>query len=314
MAEPLLGARQLGAGSAHPADEGVARPGLHQADRSPEPIRENRPVEDLRAVRLVASDLDGTLLRSDGTVSSRTAAAVESVAAAGVHVVLVTARPPRWVRDVAGMLRCHPLVICSNGASVFDVTSGEVVAEHPIPKAAALEIVRRLRAVLAHVALAVESGLVTGYEPDYVGTWARPEDSVVADAEALLERPVCKLVFRHGEVEDHWKVMERVREVVGGLGEVTSSGPDAPIEIAAPGVSKALGLEGVAGRLGVGAHDVLAFGDMPNDLPMLAWAGRSVAPANAHPDVLSVVDRVTSDCDHDGVAEVLEELVLQRGA
>jgi len=263
----------------------------------------------MRPVRLVASDLDGTLLRSDGTVSARTAAAVEAVLAMGTEFVLVTARPPRWVGEIAGTLRCHPLVICSNGGAIFDVTTGDVILEHPIPQPAALEIVRRLRSVLTDVAVAVESGLGTGYEPHYLGGWTRPDDAIVASAEELLERPVCKLVFRHGEQDDHWAVIRRVKEVVGGLGEVTSSGPDAPIEIAAPGVSKGLALEMVAGRLDVGPEEVLAFGDMPNDLPMLMWAGCSVAPANAHPDVLCAVDRVTGHCDEDGVAVVLEELI-----
>lgn len=275
-------------------------------------VGQNRAVEDLRGVRLVATDLDGTLLRTDGTVSPRTAKAVEAVSAAGVEVVIVTARPPRWVTEIAGSLRCHRLVVCSNGGLIFDAAAGAVVAEHAIPRSSALQIVRRLRTLLAGVALAVEAGTGTGYEPHYLGTWARPDDALVARAEELLEQPACKLVLRHEEPGDHWAVVARVREAVGGLGEVTSSGPEAPIEIAAPGVSKALALGSVAARLGVAPAAVLAFGDMPNDLSMLAWAGRAVAPSNAHPEVLAAAGRVTADCDHDGVAAVLEELVAHR--
>lgn len=267
-------------------------------------------MSDVRtAYRAVASDLDGTLLRSDGSLSDRTIAAVERVGALGIEVVLVTSRPPRWVGDIAGALRCHPLVICSNGGLIYDTAAGRVVLEHPIPQAAALEIVARLRSLLAEVAIAVESSLGTGFEPHYHGTWTVPSDAFVADAVELLERPACKLAIRHGERGDHWAIVDRVREVVGELGEVTSSGPNAPIEVAAPGVSKGLALEILAEQVHVGSHEVIAFGDMPNDLPMLHWAGRSVAPANAHPDVLAVVDEVTADCDHDGVAMVLEDLV-----
>lgn len=266
-------------------------------------------MEEVQPVRLVASDIDGTLLRSDGSLSARTIAAVEALAARGIGVVLVTARPPRWVEEIAAALACHPLVICSNGGVIYDVTAGDVVLEHPISRESALEIMRRLRSILADVALAVEYSLGLGYEPHYWGTWALPDDARIAEAEVLLERPACKLVVRHREAGDHWAVVQRVREVVGALGVVTSSGPEAPIEIAAPGVSKALALEVLASRWGIRPADVVAFGDMPNDLPMLSWAGTSVAPANAHPDVLSVVDRITGDCDHDGVAVVLEELV-----
>ena len=261
------------------------------------------------AYRAVASDLDGTLLRSDGSLSDRTIAAVERVGALGIEVVLVTSRPPRWVGDIARALRCHPLVICSNGGLIYDTAAGRVVSEHPIPQSAALEIVVRLRALLADVAIAVESSLGTGFEPHYHGTWTVPGDALVADAVRLLELPACKLCVRHGERGEHWEIVERVREAVGDLGDVTSSGPDAPIEVAARGVTKALALEILAERVHVGSHEVIAFGDMPNDLPMLRWAGRSIAPANAHSDVLTVVDEVTADCDHDGVAMVLEDLV-----
>lgn len=268
----------------------------------------------MSGVRLVATDLDGTLLRRDGTVSARTRAALEGVAAAGVEVVLVTARPARWVLEIARSVACNPLVVCSNGGVVFDARTGSVVTEHVFERAAALEIVRRLRVLLAGVSLGVETGTTMGYEPDYLGTWARPGGALVGSAEELLERRACKVVARHAETGDHWAVVTRVREAVADLGEVTSSGHDAPIEIAPPGVSKALGLEAVASREGVASGEVLAFGDMPNDLSMLGWAGRAVAPANAHADVLAIVDRVTGDCDHDGVASVLEELAGGRAS
>lgn len=263
-------------------------------------------------VRLVASDLDGTLLRRDGTVSARTARVVEHVAGLGIDVVLVTARPPRWTREIACSLHCHPLAVCSNGGLVYDFVEDAVVLEHPIPREAALEIVRRVRRVVVGAAIAVESKEGTGFEPHYSGTWTARGDALVAQAEVLLERPVCKLAVRHAEVGDHWSVVERVREVVGDLGEVTSSGPDAPVEVAAPGVSKAVALEVVAEKLGLAASQAIAFGDMPNDLPMLAWAGTSVAPLDAHPDVLTAVDRVTEPCDRDGVAAVLEVVATSR--
>lgn len=262
----------------------------------------------LTDVQLVASDLDGTLLRRDGTVSARTARAVDAVTGHGLDVVLVTGRPPRWIRKVVSSLRCNPLVICSNGALVYDADHDAIVLEHPIRRDAALEIVRRVRSLLDGAAIAIESRDGTGFEPHYFGRWTAEADALVADAEVLLERPVCKLAVRHAETGDHWAIVERVREVVGDLGEVTSSGPAAPVEVAAPGVSKALALEIVAARLGAAARRSLAFGDMPNDLPMLAWAGTSVAPVDAHPDVLAVVDRVTDACDDDGVAAVLEVL------
>lgn len=122
-----------------------------------------------------------------------------------------------------------------------------------------------------------------------------------------MRAPAVKISVRHS-ASDPWDALESVRDLLEGLVEVTRSGPTAPIELLALGVSKASGVAFVADRLGVSSHDTLAIGDMPNDLPMLRWAGRSAAPANAHPDVLGAVDQVLSDCDEDGVAQLLETL------
>ncbi len=260
----------------------------------------------------MATDIDGTLVRRDGSPSPRTLAAVRAAAEAGLEVVLVTARPPRWVDSLVEQLGCHPVVVCSNGALLYDAIAREVVAEHALQPAMAAEVLARLRAEFLGVAVAVEVGLGYGQEPHYLAQWPVPTDAVVALAEALVSDPVAKLIVRHAESGDHWELIERARRAVGGIAEVTSSGPASPIEIAAPGVNKALALEIVAGQLGAPAGTVVAFGDMPNDLSMLAWAGRSVAPANAHADVLAMVDHVTEDCDADGVALVIEAILDAR--
>jgi hydroxymethylpyrimidine pyrophosphatase-like HAD family hydrolase len=81
------------------------------------------------------------------------------------------------------------------------------------------------------------------------------------------------------------------------------------MEISASGVSKAVALSRLADELGVPADEVVAFGDMPNDVPMLGWAGHAVAVANAHPDVLAAADEITASNDDDGVAQVIERLL-----
>jgi Cof subfamily protein (haloacid dehalogenase superfamily) len=258
--------------------------------------------------RLVACDLDGTLLRRDGTLSDRTISAVNRVASEGLEFVLVSARPPRWIDGLAASLQCHPLAVCSNGALIYDATTKELVAEHPLAPDAAAEVLRRLRNELEGVTISVEMGLRYGKEPQYPNKWPLSEDSIIAEAEQLLAEPVAKLCVRHSDSREHWELLELCRQAIGDLAEITSSSPDGLIEVAAPGVSKAFALELLARQLSVEPDEVIAFGDMPNDLPMLAWAGHSVAPSNAHPDVLAVVDRVTDDCDADGVAVVLEEL------
>jgi hypothetical protein len=260
------------------------------------------------SVRMVATDLDGTLLRSDGRVSARTVAAVDDLGAAGVLVVFVTARPPRWVHEVADQLpRSHPVAICSNGAIVYDVSESRVLHEHPIPPAVCTEVVARLRDALPSVSFAVEVGLRYAQEPQYLSQWPVPPGAAVLEVDALVREPVTKLIARHDEpATAHWELVERARRVLAGLVEVTSSGPTAPIEISASGVGKAFALEILAAEHGIDPQEVLAFGDMPNDIAMLGWAGYSIAPANAHPDVLELVDEVTASNDADGVALVLE--------
>jgi hydroxymethylpyrimidine pyrophosphatase-like HAD family hydrolase len=106
------------------------------------------------------------------------------------------------------------------------------------------------------------------------------------------------------------ELVAHARELVADLAELShSSNVEALLEIGAAGVSKASALAVLCERKGIEPADVLAFGDMPNDLAMLQWAGRSVAVANAHPEVVEVADEVTASNDEGGVARVLERLL-----
>jgi Cof subfamily protein (haloacid dehalogenase superfamily) len=257
------------------------------------------------APRLVASDLDGTLLRTDQTVSDRTREALARVEDAGSLFVMVTGRPPRWMAPVAQAAGHRGLAVCANGALVYDLHTEQVVQDFRIDGATALELVASLRARVPDIAFAVEKGLDGfGREPAYVPRWDNGE-LLVAPIEELVQPGVAKLLARvEGTPSDD--LLAQAREVLGDLAECTHSSGDGLVEISAAGVSKASGLAVLAGEWGVEAADVIAFGDMPNDLPMLSWAGRSVGMGNAHPDVLAAADEVTATNDDDGVAEVLE--------
>lgn len=264
-------------------------------------------------IRLVASDLDGTLLRRDGSISERTAMAVQAMGEAGISIVLATARPPRFLGEIVEALSCHPIVVCSNGAFVWDSEANSVQMENLISTEVATESIRRAREVLADAVFSVEIS-IDGYgcEPHYVGEWPRPAVAEVAPVEDLVVTPVAKLSIRHGP-SDPWATLDEVHGALGDLVEVTRSSPTAPIELLALGVSKASGVAFVADQLGITPPEILAIGDMPNDLPMLHWAGRSAAPANAHENVLTTVDTILGDCDEDGVAELIEQLAVVAG-
>lgn len=242
--------------------------------------------------RVVATDLDGTLLRSDGTVSPRTRAALEAVWAAGVVTVFVTARPPRWLDALVDHVGDHGIAICGNGAFVYDVAARDVVTERGF----APDHLRRLVADL--------SAAVPG-----IGFAAERADGMGRDLDATdTDRPVGKLLAQSTEL-DAPEFHRVVTEVVGVRAEIGFSGVLGLAEMTAPGVTKASGLAAWCEQHGFTSDEVWACGDMPNDLPMLRWAGRGFAVANAHADVLAAAHEVVPGHDDDGVATVLERLV-----
>lgn len=262
-------------------------------------------------IRLIAADLDGTLLRSDGTISGRTRAVLKRSVAAGLLVVLVTARPPRKVRLIAREAGLVGLAICGNGALVYDLTTDTIVSQTPLEAAVALDLVATLRATVPGICFATEVGLQYGQEPDYARYSPHAEDTEpsLADASILCANGVTKLIALHPTLPLE-ALLHLVRGQVGAAGVVTHSG--APfIEIAAPGVTKARALATLGAAHGLGPEAVIAFGDMPNDLPLLTWSGHGVAVANAHPEVLALADEVTLSNDEDGVAVVLERLLAK---
>jgi hypothetical protein len=260
-------------------------------------------------LRLVATDLDGTIASGyPPATSERTATALRRLAAIGIPLVLVTARPPRSVRSIARQLGGHGLVICANGALVYDPATDGIIRDHSLPPDTARQIIEALRRALPEIAFAVEVGVRCGHEPAFVPGEPPPADTLIATAEELVEAPVAKLLARHPSYDTD-TLVEIARRLVGHLAPVHNSGGERLLEFSAPGVSKASALEQLVAEVGVPAEAVVAFGDMPNDIPMLAWAGRGVAVANAHPDVLAMADDVCGACDDDGVARYLGELL-----
>lgn len=223
-------------------------------------------------------------------------------------VVLVTGRPPRLMSGIADATGHHGLAICANGALVYDLHTETIVESHPLSVSTARALAEQLRASIPGIGFAVEStdGRF-GHEPEYRPRW-QTDDTTVAAMEILLDAPLAKLLARHEDMNPD-ELLAKARSVVtSDLAMLTHSSRDRLLEISAAGVSKATTLAALCEEHGYDAQAVVAFGDMINDLPMLAWAGHSVAVANAHPDVLAAVDEVTASNDDDGVAVVLERL------
>jgi len=261
--------------------------------------------------RLVATDLDGTIVQRDGTVTPRTVAALAAVEAAGWHLVLVTGRPPRWMAPVVAATGHRGRAICANGAFVYDLRTEQIVESFLLDAEVAREVTRRLRAAMPDVQFALETEVGFAREPAYAARWPTPDLHTVAPVDELLVRPVAKLLARD-DTRLGDAMLAHAAEVIGGLATVTHSNPeDGLLEISAPGVSKASTLARVCEQLGVEPAEVVAFGDQPNDLPMLAFAGRAYAVANAHPAVLAAVVNHTASLEDDGVAVTLEGLLAR---
>jgi Cof subfamily protein (haloacid dehalogenase superfamily) len=258
--------------------------------------------------RVVASDLDGTLLRSDGTVDPRSRQALAAAEEAGALVVLCTARPARWMRPLADALGHRGVAICANGAVVWDLHSESVIESFPLEPVLTADVVALLKAALPDSSWAVERTDSFGREHGYHSRWPTPAGTTIDAVEALIAEPPVKLMLRHDRLLAD-ELLQRAREVVGEMVELThSNAADGLLEISASGVSKASTLARVCEQRGIASEHVIAFGDMPNDLAMLRWAGHAVAVANAHPDVLAAADELTVSNDEAGVALVLERL------
>jgi HAD superfamily hydrolase (TIGR01484 family) len=259
--------------------------------------------------RLVATDLDGTLLRSDNTVSGASRDALAAVTAMGAAHIIVTGRSVPWTRHLLDDLGYDGLAVCGQGAQVYDAGAHRLLTSVTLDRRLAALALAKIEAEVGPLALAAGRDGLTGevlIGEDYV---YRPELPVIhmKDAAELWAAPISKLYLQHPGGLDDDALALAARAVAGDLVGVTVAG-EGIVELLPLGLTKATGLSLAARRLGVTAARTIAFGDMPNDIPMFGWAGYGVAMANAHPDLKAVAGEVTSSNDEDGIAEVLERI------
>jgi Cof subfamily protein (haloacid dehalogenase superfamily) len=262
---------------------------------------------------LIASDVDGTLLSDHEIITPRTRNAVRAAVAAGATFILATGRPPRWVQPLVDDLGFAPMAVCANGAVIYDSATDRVVSARTLPVYALAELAEIAARVIPGAGLAVERIGLSAHDtatpqfissPGYEHAWLNPDNTEVS-IEDLLSAPAIKLLIRKAGARSD-DMAAALAKHVGAQGDITYSTNNGLIEIVPRGISKASGVEEIAGPLGISPDDVVAFGDMPNDVPMLVRAGHGVAMGNAHPDVLAVANEITTSNTDDGVARVLE--------
>lgn len=264
-------------------------------------------------LRLVATDLDGTIVCSDGSVTPRTVSALRACEAAGIPVVIVTGRPPRWLGDVVAATGLSAVAVAANGAVLYDSGRQQIVRAWTISQPTVAEVVDRLHTELDDVQVALET--TTGFvrTPGYLSTFADVEamPRVAVDELVAGARDVIKILIRAKGGGD--ELLQAAQELVADLVEAThSNASDNLLELGPLGVSKAATLEHLVAERGIDASGVIAFGDQPNDIPMLRWAGVGVAMADGHPAAIAAADEIALPCAEDGVAKVLEARLAAR--
>jgi Cof subfamily protein (haloacid dehalogenase superfamily) len=244
---------------------------------------------------------------------------VRAAVAGGAHFILATGRPPRWVRPVVEALGFAPMAVCANGAVLYDPTTDRVISARTLSIDTLAELAEIAARAIPGVGLAVERIGERAHDaatpqfvssPGYEHAWLNPDNTEVSFQD-LLSAPAIKLLIRKSGARSADMVAELAKQV-GIQGDITYSTNNGLVEIVPLGISKASGVAEIARPLGITDDHVLAFGDMPNDVPMLLQAGHGVAMGNAHPAVLSIADEVTAPNNDDGVARVLERWWSQK--
>ncbi len=265
-------------------------------------------------IRLIATDLDGTLLRSDHSLSARTRRAIDLAAEAGVPVIPTTGRLPAMTNVLTQYDLLGP-AIASNGGVGFHVGTREIYFEDPMTVDVQQQVVEALLPVLPDVrfASARQAGEALVYQEGYLEMWreiglGRPDWTRRAtDLADLISEPTIKLMaFLPG------MPAEELAEIINSFGiegcAPTTSGVPF-VEVQSSLVSKATGLARICAHFGIARHEVIAFGDQRNDLEMLAWAGIGVAMGNAVPEAIEAADLVAPHNDADGLAVMVEQLI-----
>ncbi|MFF3214617.1 HAD family hydrolase [Streptomyces sp. NPDC002886] len=259
--------------------------------------------------KLVATDLDGTLLRGDDTVSERTREALLAATAAGAAHIIVTGRAVPWTRHVLDDLGYKGIAVCGQGAQVYDAGAHRLLTSVTLDRKLAALALEKIEAEVGPLAIAASRDGVEGEV--LIGPGYQVQEGLPAiyleDTAEVWSAPLNKLYIQHPELDED-ALVRVARETVGSLVGIVMAGPGV-VEILPLGLSKATGLSLAARRLGVKAAETIAFGDMPNDIPMFGWAAHGVAMANAHAELKAVADEVTTSNQEDGIAVVLERLL-----
>jgi len=257
----------------------------------------------------VASDLDGTLLRSDGSLSPATMSLLTALQELGVPLVVATARTPRAIRKITGHEHLGR-VVCANGAVLWDARSGGVIWERGFDPTGLVAAVAGVREALPDAGVALLSTLTMFLDDAYVALRAKGAEGAETFSEVahvLSSHRIVMVAVRHPRLTAD-QLLPPAAEAFAGFGTASFAGFGV-VDIAPLAASKAVGVAEEMAERRCSAEATVVFGDMPNDLPLFAWGGWACAVANGHPEVLAAADEVVPRNDDDGVARTVQRLL-----
>jgi len=261
---------------------------------------------------LIASDVDGTLIDDNNLVPELVRSMINKATSAGATFVIATGRPPRWIAEITDQLDVEPYAVCANGAIVYDVATDRILHSQTLGAPVLEKLAELAYQQIPGCGLAVERVGKSAHDaatPPFVATagyqhaWLNPDHIEMSEADVLSQEAVKMLVRRPEMTSD--EMARRMAAVVGDLADVTYSTDNGLIELAAPGVSKASGLQVLARLRDLPVDASIAFGDMPNDIEMLRWATRGFAMADGHQAAIDAADEIAPDNNVGGVGQVL---------
>lgn len=266
------------------------------------------PSCSLQNIKLIATDLDGTLLDSFGHVSDINLQAIKNAKKCGILTIASTARSIRSTQAISLRSGLGPLAICQNGAAVYDVETKELLYHQPIEIINAISIISKLRTEMPGILFAIEK--LENFIPEkgffpapLPGLTADPTDEILNE----ISEPVTKIICRHPAIP-HRELKNRAYQQCHNFADITSAGADW-VDFQATGISKATGLAFATKLLDIASDEVAAIGDNSNDVPMLEWVTVSAAPSNANAEAkLKASWIVPSNLDN-GVAVFIEKII-----
>lgn len=265
-------------------------------------------------IRLIALDLDGTLLNSQKKISEKNLAAITEAKAQGVYVTIATGRMLNSASYFGELIGANAPLVCCNGGLVQAADAAEpvfsAVYEEEFAKAfMSYAIGEKHWYMQWHIDTEIYG---TDFRPEYFHAYRTvPDFHIVETGEDYLShaKNIMQFVLRDLTGEHMASMVSDIKERFAGKIDVVTN-VDTVTDVMPPGVTKSTGVEALAKSLGLTKDEVMCCGDADNDLPMLKWAGTSVVPANGTAEAKALATYLAPHCDNDAIADAIRKLVI----